>query len=221
MNANAKRIIHFGLCRPFLDLFAQVLNRDPQLQVVWSSDHLANAMTIARQLKPHIVVLNAQFESGQAFRLASEIRRSPELSHAKLVFIDYTPNDARLKQALELQAEGYLTGRLHIRDYAEILKSIADGEVCFTPEVQDRLTFDGEKKRYQLRFDPPVSRLSNRQIEILRHLANGDSVKMVAHKLHLSPKSVDSHKYRIMRTLGVNNNVCLARLAIREGIIDP
>ena len=61
--------------------------------------------------------------------------------------------------------------------------------------------------------------LTNRQLDILRLLANGDSVKAVARKLHLSPKSVDSHKYRIMLKIGVNDSVHLSRYAIREGLI--
>ena len=56
---------------------------------------------------------------------------------------------------------------------------------------------------------------TSRQLEILRLLAIGDSVREVAEKLALSPKSVDSHKYRIMKIFEIHNRVHLARFAIR------
>jgi len=54
---------------------------------------------------------------------------------------------------------------------------------------------------------------------VLRHLAYGLSVKDVARKMHISVKSVDSHKYRIMQSLGIHDRVDLARYAIREGLV--
>ncbi len=61
--------------------------------------------------------------------------------------------------------------------------------------------------------------MTNLQLQILRHLAHGDSVKEVARKLDISSKSADSHKYRIMIKVGGCDRVHLARYAIREGII--
>lgn len=63
--------------------------------------------------------------------------------------------------------------------------------------------------------------LTRRQLEILRFLAMGDSVREVAKKLHLAPKSVEGHKYRIMKRLGIHNRVHLCRFAIRNGVISP
>ena len=63
--------------------------------------------------------------------------------------------------------------------------------------------------------------LTARQVEVLRHLAQGQSVKEVAKLMHLSQKSVDSHKYRIMHKLAIHDRVELARYAIREGLTQP
>ena len=63
--------------------------------------------------------------------------------------------------------------------------------------------------------------LTDRQQEILKLLALGDSVKEAARKLCLAPKSVEGHKHRIMRKLGIHDRVLLARYAIRNGLILP
>ena len=67
--------------------------------------------------------------------------------------------------------------------------------------------------------DQSIDCLTNRQQEILACLAMGDSVKEVARKLHLAPKSVEGHKHRIMKKLELHDRVLLARYAIRQGLI--
>ena len=69
--------------------------------------------------------------------------------------------------------------------------------------------------------DKSIDCLTNRQQEILTFLAMGDSVKEVARKIHLAPKSVEGHKHRIMKKLGLHDRVLLARYAIRNGLILP
>lgn len=64
-------------------------------------------------------------------------------------------------------------------------------------------------------------RLTNRQIEIITHLADGASSKEIARRLHLSVKSVSSHSYRIMKRLNLHDRVALVRYAIREGLVSP
>lgn len=71
-----------------------------------------------------------------------------------------------------------------------------------------------------MRGESGLSSLTNRQLEVLRHLAVGQSVKEVARQMHLSEKSIDSHKYRIMNKLGIHDRVELARFAIREGLVE-
>ena len=63
--------------------------------------------------------------------------------------------------------------------------------------------------------------LTKRQQEILKLLALGDSVKEVARKLYLAPKSVEGHKHRIMKKLGIHDRVLLSRYAVRNGLILP
>ena len=101
-----------------------------------------------------------------------------------------------------------------------ILRAVA-GESSFSPEVLERLNFNQETKRYSLKVESSLSTLTGRQVEVLRHLARGESVKEIARLMHLSHKSVDSHKYRIMNKLGIHDRVELARFAIREGLLTP
>ncbi len=92
------------------------------------------------------------------------------------------------------------------------------GEYCFSPEVEEMLDFVPTKNRYIPRSKTGISSLTTRQLEVLRYLADGKSVKETAHAMHITPKSVDNHKYRIMYKLDVHNRGQLAHLSIREGL---
>ena len=99
------------------------------------------------------------------------------------------------------------------------IKRFAAGENCFSQEVQDCLKGDEpQAKRYATDLQQKCGSLSKRQLEVLSYLAEGHSTKEVAKLMHLSPKSVDSHKYRIMRRLGIHDRVKLARYAISAGL---
>lgn len=67
--------------------------------------------------------------------------------------------------------------------------------------------------------DIPIDQLTKRQLQILKLIATGNSVKDVAKLLQLAPKSVEGHKYRIMQKLGLHDRVLLARYAIRNGLV--
>jgi DNA-binding NarL/FixJ family response regulator len=96
---------------------------------------------------------------------------------------------------------------------------ICRDEIYVSPYVQHLLRID-DKMHITPKVESALSQLSPRQINVLTLLANGMSVKEVAKELHLSPKSVDSHKYRLMLKLNIKGRVELARFAIREGLIE-
>jgi DNA-binding NarL/FixJ family response regulator len=102
-------------------------------------------------------------------------------------------------------------------DLMEHLRRIARGTRRFSPRAQLRL------KRAPLRSRSAacLASLTHQQLEVLRHLARGDSVKDVAQKVDLSPRSVEGLKYRIMQQLDLHDRVALARFAIREGLTLP
>ena len=79
------------------------------------------------------------------------------------------------------------------------IRRAGQGEIdVFAGDRRTTGHFDPVRREFHLRVDPPMKGLTDRQLEILRHLARGDSVKAVARKLFLSPKSVDNQKFRIM-----------------------
>ncbi len=205
--------------RILIDGLAASLGDDPGLQIVCA---VGSALSEREQVVDHgpdIVVIDQTIPNGGAFDVANDLRtRLPE---SKVVFLAADASDIVVELALRIRCEGFLSTNECVAGFIDSLKSIAEGGQRFSPDIAERLTYDHVQGEYSLRIDTPLKSLTSRQLQVLRYLACGDSVKEVARKLHLSPKSIDNHKYRIMNKVGVRDRVQLARFAIREGLIDP
>ncbi len=137
------------------------------------------------------------------------------------ILIDSMVRSLHLAQSLQDNACGYLTYDCSLDSLLNAITSLAEGEInhYWCPEAAELIDFSGKKPK--IKSASALACLTERQIEVLTHLAEGKTVKEVAHILHLSHKSVDSHKYRIMNRLHVHDRVHLSRFAIREGLIEP
>lgn len=191
----------------------------PGFEVVGTTTNPATSHALLQRMLPNLVLLDADFPGGVAFDIATYVH--DELGSGRCVFLAGSISDICIDQALRLKAVGFLSKDDPISTTVANVRKIAEGSVCFSKTVHDRLQYVPVPGQYKLRFDTPLGALTDKQLEILRYLARGDSVKDVAAKLSLSPKSVDNHKYRIMSKVGVHNRVHLARFAIREGLIQP
>lgn len=205
--------------RVFADALVYRLQNEPELQVVCSESDPAVAAVMVIDSQPDVVILDAELSGGVAFDIAAEIRR--RLAGVRLVFLTQTAADSLLDQALRLNAEAILSRDTPLADLVQAIRRTAISEPTFSPTIGSKIAFDPVRRQFRLRIDPATSALTDRQVEILRHLARGESVKAVARKLFLSPKSVDNQKFRIMSKIGVRDKVSLALYAIREGLIQP
>lgn len=137
-----------------------------------------------------------------------------------LLFLASRVKASWLEIALQCHASGFVTLNSPLAALLGIIEKLVSGELheYWCPEAEQMLTGAGTKRK--LATETVFSSLTRRQMEVLGHLAEGKTVKEVAQLMHLSQKSVDSHKYRIMNRLHIHDRVHLCRLAIREGLIE-
>ena len=168
---------------------------------------------------PDLVVMEIEASGRGAFTIADEIRN--RLSDVKIVFFTNVLSDIILDRALKIGVHGYFLKTDPTDIVMEGLKKIAAGEKAYSELVHSRMEYQSREKRYQVKSVSYLASLTGRQIEVLRHLARGESVKQVARALVLSERAIESHKYRIMQKLDIHDRVELARYAIREGLTVP
>lgn len=202
-----------------LQALATHINAHPDLQVVTTATDAGQGLAQVLATKPDVAVLDVDLPGRGGFDLAAEIMA--RLKTVRIIFLTSCLYDVFIEQALRVRVSGYLLKSDPIDSLINSIRSAASGKQCFSKEVEERLNYDATRRRYIVHMEHPLSGLTTRQLEVFRRLAKGESVKEVAKTMHLSQKSVDSHKYRIMNKLGIHDRVQLARYAIREGLMLP
>lgn len=202
-----------------VDSLVTRFQRDAEIEVVGTATNADDGLALILETEPDVVILDVELPGRGSFDIGEEI--SSRLKNTKMIFLTGYLSDIFIELALRVNAVGYLLKGEPIESLIHAIKKAARGEYCFSQSVQERLIFDHKKNRYSIQSESMLASLTSRQIEVLRHLARGKSVKEVARSMHLSEKSIDSHKYRIMHKLGIHDRVELARYSIREGLTLP
>ncbi|MAT16434.1 MAG: DNA-binding response regulator, partial [Planctomyces sp.] len=186
--------------RLLLDSLAFRFDHDPSIRVVGMAETTEEARSIVSEQQPDILILDLTLSTGGTLELCDEINR--EQSSTKICFLTSNLVNIFIEQALRLEVHGYLLKQESLEKLLEAIHRIHQGEQVFSNEVQQRLKFNRQSRKFTVDAPHNLKKLTTRQIEVLRQLARGKSVKEVAKDLHLSTKSIDSHKYRIMHKLG-------------------
>jgi DNA-binding NarL/FixJ family response regulator len=199
-----------------LDSFRAILELDSSFEVIGTATSAEEGRDLVLESRPDVAVFDLDFPGLHAFDVLPQIceQRSP----AKIVILTAHLSDAFIHQAIQLNASGYLLKHESADFVRDALKNVSRGRQIFSTAVKDRIVLNEETQKYEFCSPRPVFKLSMMQMSILRHLAEGKTVKEIALLLDRSEKSIDSHKYRIMHRLDVHDRVELCRYAIREGI---
>jgi DNA-binding NarL/FixJ family response regulator len=200
----------------FLQALKLALEADGRFSIVGTADNVAQGVELVQTLRPEIVVSDIQFPDGGVFQLMDDL----DQKHLpiRLAILTGFVSDALIESALRVGARGYFMKTDPIHELTASLLAIAAGETRFSASIRDRVV-QNEDGAWVGKHETLLSRLTTQQIEVLRHLARGLSVKEVARLMHVTVKAVDSQKYRLMKSLGIHDRVLLAHFALEHGLI--
>jgi DNA-binding NarL/FixJ family response regulator len=197
----------------------QVLTQAAGITVVADAPDADRAIDSAIRHQPDVVVMDIDMPGVAAFDAASVIRaRCPQ---ARIVFLSAFTHDRYIQAALDCGAMGYVTKNESADSVIRAIRAAANGQTYFSPEVQSRLVIDSDGVRLSQTVQSRISRLSSREVEVLRYIALGHSKKEIAGLMHLSVKTIENHAASIMTALDIHDRVELTRFAIREGLVEP
>lgn len=205
--------------RLFLDTLAARMEREDGIKVAGCADNYEAGLEIVAEHDVDVVLMDVGLPGRGSFELAAEIQQLR--AGVRVVFLTSCLSDVFLDAALSLGAAGYLLKEEPFGELIGHVRRVARGDRRFSPRAQQRLQRETRQSRPKSRSAACLAALTHHQLEILRHLARGDSVKEVAQKVDLSARSIEGLKYRIMQQLGLHDRVALARFAIREGLTLP
>jgi DNA-binding NarL/FixJ family response regulator len=202
-----------------LEALASLLRFVPGLGEVLTATNCEEALQEAEKSRVDIVVLGAERPGHGAFDVAADLLQP--FRGTRVIFLLGYISDVMIGQVLKVRASGCVVKSETFDALSRAIEAVHRGETYFSPQIRERIRFDPAREGYVMNSEHTLSAFTSRQIEVLKHLADGRSVKEVSKLMHLSRKAIDSHKYRIMKRLAIHDRVELARYAIREELTHP
>jgi DNA-binding NarL/FixJ family response regulator len=200
------------------DLLGRFLALDALCEIAWAPD-IDNPLLPVSIGRIDVAVVDLEIPADRARSLLQGFRGA--FSPQCVIFLGTGPNDLPLGNPLSRDGDALILKSAPLNDLVDCLRGVLGTRKSTATETLAPPRMPATPTGRQLRIDAAHGPLTGREVEVLRCLAEGDSVKEAAGRLYLSPKSVNNHKYRIMQKLGLNDRVHLARYAIREGLIEP
>jgi NarL family two-component system response regulator LiaR len=198
-----------SMVRQGLRLF---LKYDPELEVVGEASDGAEALRLARELAPDVVVMDLVMPVMDGITATAAIRR--ELPDTEVLALTSVLEDASVVGAVRVGAIGYLLKDTQAEALCQAIKAAAAGQVQLTPRAAARLM-------QAVSADVRPEALTERETEVLRLLAQGQSNKQIARKLNNTEQTIKSHVSRILSKLGVQSRTQATLYAIRTGLVSP
>jgi DNA-binding NarL/FixJ family response regulator len=186
------------------------LGLDPELEVVGEAADGAQALRLARQLRPDVVVMDLLMPVMDGITATAAIRQ--ELPNTEVLALTSVLEDASVVGAVRAGAIGYLLKDTQAEALCQAIKAAAAGQVQLTPKAAARLM-------QAVSTPESPEALTERETEVLRLLAQGHSNKQIAHKLQIAEKTVKTHVSNILSKLGVQSRTQATLYAVRIGLV--
>ena len=185
---------------------------EPRYEVVGIVTDGRALLKVAPQLKPHIAIIDVGMPVLNGLDASRELKRL--LPHVKIIFLTMN-DDPDIANQVRRSGASYLLKSSVTADLLTAVKEVQRGNSYLTPRISERLQLEF------IKTGPKHSarRVTTRQQEVLRLLAQGRTMQEAADILQITPRTVAFHKYSTMAAFGLKSNAELIRFVVREGII--
>src|ERR687883_15650 len=192
-----------------------LIDRQPDMQVVAEAGDGVEAFEQALASKPDLCVLDVSMPRMTGLQAARQIRA--HLPETQVLALSMHDDERYVFDALKAGASGYVLKREVDQALLSAIRAVGRGEAFLTNAVQRSLVREWMSDS----SSGPREPLSPREQEVLKLIAEAHTNREIGAILHLSEKTVESHRANILRKLGMRDRVELVRYAIRRGLVEP
>jgi len=200
-------LVRMGITRMLADIDG--------LEVIGQADSGEEALRLVRELRPDVVLMDVKMPGIGGLEATRKLIRSyPDLKVVAVTACEEDPFPTRLLQA---GAAGYMTKGAALEEMVQAIRQVFMGQRFISPQIAQQLAL---KSFQPTENASPFDLLSDREIQIAMMIAGCQKVQSISDKLCLSPKTINTYRYRIFEKLAINSDVELALLAVRHGMVD-
>jgi len=197
-----------------------VLEDEEDLEVVGEAGDGVEAVQMALELMPDVVLMDVRMPKNSGIEATEQIKDS--LPHVKILMLTISDEEADLYDAIKAGASGYLLKEISIEEVAEAIRSVWAGQSRLSPSMASKLLseFQAMSKRAEEPEEPRVPRLTEREMEVLRLVAQGLNNRDIAKELFISENTVKNHIRNILEKLHLHSRMEAVVYAVREKLLE-
>ncbi|MGP4022856.1 response regulator [Actinomadura sp. 3N407] len=186
------------------------------IEVVGEAGDGASAVTLAESLEPDIVLLDLKMPGADGLAALTELRARGV--PARVLVLTSVTERGHVLPAVQAGAAGYLYKDVDPQALVQAIRAVHDGHVLFAPDAAEAMLADGSAARAAGGNDRGLAALTEREREVLVHIARGRSNREIARALVVSEKTVKTHVSNLLMKLGVHDRTQAALYAVRHGV---
>jgi DNA-binding NarL/FixJ family response regulator len=195
-----------------------ILERQKDIKVIDQAADGREGAEKAAKLKPDVVTLDVAMPNLNGLDAARQIRRRSAAT--RILILSGYEDDIFIQHALEAGVDGYVSKTAAAETLAQAVRDVAKGLKTFSPNVKKRLPqYEKASSGRQLQRRKSDT-LTERELEVLQLIAEGNANKQTADKLGISIKTVEKHRQAVMNKLHIHDTASLTRHAISAGLIE-
>jgi DNA-binding NarL/FixJ family response regulator len=195
----------------------RLLEDDPGFAVVGEAGDAAEALKLVLEHRPDLVLLDISMPGMSSFEAGRLIEE--HCAGTRIVYLTMHDDQEYVQQALRSGASGYLLKDTPAPLLLSALREVHRGGQSLSPQVKTKLTDGAILRNQAVRIPLRRSTLTLREREVMKLLAEGQTVKQAAAVLGVSVKTVEAHKFNLMRKLDIHNKAQLVTVAIQKKIL--
>jgi two-component system, NarL family, response regulator NreC len=194
----------------------RLLQEQEGVDVIGEAKNATDALEQVIALRPDVVLMDIGMPGVSSFDVARVIQS--EYPATRVVFLTMHEGEDYVMQGLQAGAAGYVLKDTPAEKLASVLRDVHGGGKYVSPEVLHGLLLD-DRDDQDGQAGPRTAALTPRETEVMKLLAQGHTVRKIATMLGLSMKTVDAHKFNLMRKLDIHNKAELVHCAIRNKLV--
>jgi len=194
---------------------AKLIEAEEDMEVIAQTENGISTVELARELSPDIVVMDVAMPDLNGIDATQQILR--ENPKVRVLALSMHSGKKFVIAMLQAGAMGYLLKDCALEELISAVRTVIEGKTYLSPSITD-IVIQNYVRNIDQQDDSAFSVLSQREREVLQLMAEGNTTKQIALRLHISPKTVEGHRLRLMNKLDIDNVAQLTKYAIQEGL---
>lgn len=194
-----------------------LLDAHEDIEVVGGVGSGREAVRQVAELQPDVVIVDIAMPDLNGVAAAAQIRQI--CPHAQVIILSMHSTTEHVFRSLQAGARGYVLKESAGIEVVNAVRAVHTGRHYLSQKILERLIEDYVRRREAVEAETPLQRLSAREREVLQLVVEGKSSSEIAEILHLSPKTIETYRSRMMRKLGISDLPQLVKFAIQHRLI--